>query len=66
MRGNSGKGATGGDTCGLGRSWDDDATSGDDCGVILGKGGMSHGRGIRSSEEGAVFLTGGNGTFSGC
>jgi len=26
---------------------------------------MSHGRGIRSSEEGAVFLIGGNGISSG-
>ena len=27
---------------------------------------MSHGRGMRSSEEGAVLLTGGNGTLSVC
>jgi len=45
---------------------DDDSTWGDGCGVILGKGGISHGRGMRSSEEGAVFLTGGNGTLSIC
>jgi len=44
---------------------DEDATGGDDCGVILGKGGISHGRGIRSSEDGAVFLIGGNGISSG-
>ena len=43
-------------------SCDEDATGGDDCGVILGKGGISHGRGIRSSDEGAAFfLIGGNG-----
>jgi len=33
--------------------------------VTLGKGGISHGRGMRSSEEGAVFLIGGNGISSG-
>jgi len=32
----------------------------------LGKGGMSHGRGMRSSEEGAVLLMGGNDIFSVC
>jgi len=46
--GNSGKGLTGVDGCE----------------VILGNGGTSHGRGMRSSEEGAVHLTGGNGMFS--
>jgi len=45
---------------------DEGVTGGDDCGMILGKGGMSHGRGMRSSEEGAVFLTCGNGMFSDC
>jgi len=45
---------------------DEDATGGDGCGVIFGKGGISHGRGMRSSEEGMVFfLIGGNGTSSG-
>jgi len=45
---------------------DDEATGGDFCGVSLGNGGISHGRGIRSSEEGAViFLTGGVGILSG-
>jgi len=34
--------------------------------VSLGNGGMSHGRGMRSSEDGAVnFLIGGNGISSG-
>jgi len=47
------------------RSCNDDATGGDGFGVILGKGGMSHGRGIRSSEDGAVCLIGGSGTSSG-
>ena len=65
MRGNSGEGATGGDACGLGRSCNDDTTGGDDCGVILGKGGMSHGRGIRSNEDGVIFLVGGNRISSG-
>jgi len=32
----------------------------------FGKGGISHGRGMRSSDEGAVFLAGGNGTLSTC
>jgi len=41
-------------------------TGGDGCGVSLGNGGMSHGRGMRSSEDGAVnFLIGGNGISSG-
>jgi len=47
-------------------SCDDDATGVYRCGVILGKVGISHGRGMRSSEDGVVFLTGGNGMFSGC
>jgi len=45
---------------------DDDATGGDGFGEFPGNGGMSHGRGIRSSEDGVVsFLTGGNGISSG-
>jgi len=45
---------------------DDEATGGDFCGVSLGNGGMSHGRGMRSSEDGPViFLVGGNGISSG-
>jgi len=41
-------------------------TGGDGCGVSLGSGGMSHGRGMRSSEDGLVnFLIGGNGISSG-
>jgi len=47
-------------------SCDEDATGGDSCKVVLGKGGISHGRGMRSSKEGAVFLIGGNGMFSSC
>jgi len=36
------------------------------CGVSLGNGGISHGRGMRSSEDGVVnFLIGGNGISSG-
>ena len=54
-----------GNSCGSGRGCNDDATGGDDFGVILGKGGISHGRGIRSSEDSAVFLIGGNGISSG-
>ena len=46
-------------------SCDEDATGGDGSGVILGKGGISHGRGMRSSNKGAVCLTGGNGMRSG-
>jgi len=41
-------------------------TGGNGCGVSLGNGGMSHGRGMRSSEDGPViFLIGGNGISSG-
>jgi len=41
-------------------------TGGDRCGVSLGNGGMSQGRGMRSSEDGLViFLIGGNGISSG-
>ena len=57
---------TGDGTCGSGRSCDDDATGGDGWGVILGKGGISHGRGMRSSKEGAVHLVGGNSMLSVC
>ena len=63
--GSSDEGAAEGDVCGLGRSCDDDATGDDACGAILGKGGISHGRGMRSSEDGAVFLIGGSGISSG-
>jgi len=45
-------------------SCDDDATGGEGFGVFLGNGGISHGRGMRSSEDGAVFLTSGNGLSS--
>ena len=58
--------ATRSNGCDSGRSCDDDATGGDDCGVILGNGSMSHRRGMRSSDDGMVFLTGGNGMLSGC
>jgi len=44
---------------------DEEVTGGDGCGVTFGNGGMSHGRGIRSSDEGMVFLIGGNGISSG-
>jgi len=44
---------------------DEDATGGDGFGVTLGKGGMSHGRGMRSSEDSAVFRIRGNGISSG-
>ena len=41
-------------------------TGDDRCGVSLGNGGMSQGRGIRSSEDRPViFLIGGNGISSG-
>ena len=33
--------------------------------MVLGNGGTSHGRGMRSSEEGAVHLVGGIGISSG-
>ena len=63
MRGNSEGDTTGG----AWGSCDDDATGGEVCGVILGRGGMSHGRGMRLSKDGTViFLTGGNGTLSDC
>jgi len=66
IRGNCDEDVTGVMLVVLGKSCDDDATGGDGCGVILGKGGMSHGRGMESSEEGAVHLTGGNGLLSVC
>jgi len=66
MRGSSDEGTTGGDVCGSERSCDDDATGGDGCRVTLGNDGISHGRGMRSSEEGAVHLVGGNGILSVC
>jgi len=34
--------------------------------MTLGKGGISHGRGISSSEEGVVHLVGGNSILSVC
>jgi len=41
-------------------------TGGNGCGASFGNGGMSHGRGMRSSEDGPVtFLIGGNGISSG-
>jgi len=45
-------------------------TGDEGCGVSLGNGGMSHGRGMRSSEDGPVIfliggLIGGNGISSG-
>ena len=61
MRGNCGGDSTGGGNC------NEDVTGGDGFKVSLGNGGISHGRGMRSSEEGMViFLTGGNGMPSGC
>jgi len=64
MGGNSDGGATGDGTCGSGKSCDDNATGGDGCGVIFGKGGMSHGRGMESSDEGPIclFTSGWNGS----
>ena len=49
---------------------DDEATGGDTCGVTSLKGGMSHGRGMRSRDEGPTYrftdgLDGGNGISSG-
>jgi len=64
MRGNSDEGTAGGDVHDSGRSCEDDATGGDGWVVSFGKGGISHGRGMRSSEEGLVCLTGGNDMFS--
>jgi len=46
-------------------SSDDNAARGDGCGVALGMGGISHGRGMRSSDEGPTCLIGGSGISSG-
>jgi len=65
MRGGGDFGLTG---SGIGSSGvnDDEATGGDLRGFSPGNGGMFHGRGMRSSDEGAVtFLTGGVGILSG-
>jgi len=65
MGGNFGGGSTG---SGIGSSGinDNDATRGDDCGVVPLKGGISHGRGIRSSDDGPTcFFTNGWGGGSG-
>jgi len=69
MRGNSGGGLTGNGIGSSGRN-DDEVTGGDNCGVIPLKGGMSHGRGMRSRDEGPICfcivgLIGGNGISSG-
>jgi len=69
MRGNSGDGSTGSGIGSSGRN-DDEATGGDDHGVIPLKGGISHGRGMRSRDEGPTYrftdgLDGGNGISSG-
>jgi len=68
MGGNSSGGSTGSGIGSLGRN-NDEATGGDDCGVIPLKGGMSHGRGMRSRDEGPICfftngLDGGNGISS--
>jgi len=69
MRGNSGGGSTGSGIGSSGRN-DDKATGGNGCGVIPLKGGMSHGRGMRSRDEGPICLLtdgqdGGSGISSG-
>ena len=69
MRGNSGGGLTGSGIGSSGRN-DDKATGGDDRGVIPLRGGISHGRGIRSRDEGPTCfftngLIGGKGLSSG-
>ena len=69
IRGNSGSGLTGNGIGSLGRN-DDKATGGDTRGVTSLKGGMSHGRGMRSRDEGPMYfftgdLGGGNGISSG-
>jgi len=69
MGGNSGDGSIGSGIGSSGRN-DDEATGGDTCGVTSLKGGMSHGRGIRSRDEGPMCLftgdlIGGNGMSSG-
>jgi len=65
MRGWGDCGLTGSGIGSSGRN-DDEATGGDFRGVSLGNGGMFHGRGIRSSDDGPVtFLIGSNGISSG-
>ena len=69
IRGNPGDDSTGSGIGSSGRN-DDKATGGDDCGVIPLKGGISHGRGMRSRDEGPTYcftdgLDGGNGISSG-
>jgi len=69
MRGNSGSVSIGGGIGSSGRN-DNEPTGGDACGVLLWKGGTSHGRGMRSRDEGPkCFFTGGrdggNGISSG-
>jgi len=69
MRGNSSGGSTESGIGSSGRN-DDEATGGDVCRVSLRKGGMSHGRGMRSRDEGPMcFFThgwdGGSGISSG-
>jgi len=49
----------------IGGNSDEGAAGGDGCGVVLGIGGISHGRGMRSSEEGPICLAGGKGISSG-
>ena len=57
IRGNSGCGSTGNGIGSSGRN-DDEATGGDTRGVVSLKGGMSHGRGMRSRDEGPMcFFT---------
>ena len=57
IRGDSGGGLTG-SGIGSSRRNDNEATGGDTCGVLLGIEGMSHGRGIRSSDDGPMYLVG--------
>jgi len=69
MRGSSGDGSAESGIGSSGRN-DDEVTGGDDCGVIPLNGGMSHGRGMRSRDEGPTYrfidgLDGGNGISSG-
>jgi len=68
MRGNSDDGLTESGIGSSGRN-DDEATGGDNFGLIFGNGGISHGRGMRSRDEGPMcFFTGdrngGNGISS--
>jgi len=66
IRGNSEESVMGGDSCIARGKHDEGATGGDGCGVILRNGGMSHGRGMRSSDDSMYFLTGGNGVLFVC